>query len=150
MPKLGDSFPQEKQHEFIRSQITPGKIIRITVPLTMETKTKYSVILNTEDYPPLFVMTRQPSPFVRNNSAMLAMQVLMSMSDYPFLIQDSYLDCSQVIRTVHIDSILREISGETDRIIGDINNNTRTEMISVVTDASTYSAVDRRMILGSL
>lgn len=120
------------------------------MPLTATTKTKFSVVIDKQSFPALFVINREPIDFIKNRPALLNMQVEMTMSDYPFLHQDSWLDCTQIIRSLDVDSMVNEIIEDRERLLGTINTGTRQRIIQVATNASTYSAVDKRMILDSL
>jgi len=107
-------------------------------------------VIDKQNFPALFVINREPTDFIKRRPALLDMQVEMTTSDYPFLHQDSWLDCTQIIRSLDVDSMVIEIVGDRQRLLGTINTGTRQRIIQVTTDASTFSAVDKRMILDSL
>jgi hypothetical protein len=76
--------------------------------------------------------------------------VLITASDHGFLEHDSYVDCSQVIDSVAEAEIRTQVLADLGRIRGELNANTKQQIIQVVRGARTIPERYKTLIINSL
>ncbi len=150
MGKLGDHFPPEEKRRHIRRQLRPGLVLFLDCDFTTPPKPKFVVLVCVQPRPVLFVVNSVVSPYIRARPHLLACQVRLSKSDYPFLARDSYLDCSQPVYLTDDGAITGQLVGDLTRQRGELTKATRSQVVTVVRAARTLSQRDKAAIEAAL
>lgn len=150
MGKLGDFFPDEEKQQYADRQLKPGQVVFIFSGFTNPPKEKYLVIGHLGEKPLLFVINSKVHPYIQSHPDLLQCQVLITASDHCFLEHDSYVDCSQVIDSVAEAEIRTQVLADLGRIRGELNANTKQQIIQVVRGARTIPERYKTLIINSL
>ena len=150
MPKLGDFFSEDAQVLYIRSKLQSGQVLYLFCPFTNPPKEKYLALVCHGARPLLFVLNSELNSFRANRPEISTCQVVLRKAEYAFLDHDSYLDCSEVVDSFDESAIIRQLTGDLQRIKGTLNPATKVQIITVVKQAVTLNAVEKTAIIGAL
>jgi hypothetical protein len=151
MPMLGDIFPENEKREFIKRKLVPGCVIYLFCDFISPKKDKFLVVGNLNEKPLLFFINSKISHFVTTRPYLLQSQVLLKATDYSkFLDHDSYLNCGEVINYFDENVIIDQLINDTRRFRGELNKQTKSEIIKVIATAKTISHHNKMLIITSL
>lgn len=150
MSRLGDSFPEEHRAAYAGKALAPGNILRLWCDFTARPKFKYVVIVGTDPDPIGFFVNSRIPAFIAKRPALRACQVKLSPDTYPFLDHVSYLDCHVVIDVLQAAEILRRLTENPGRFVGELTDATKAEVLRVIVTAPTVSDAHRSVLRSSL
>jgi hypothetical protein len=146
MSLVGGAFPEEKRREYAVRQLTAGRVLYLTCDFTKPPKDKFVVVAVADDPPLLLVINSKISPFVNARPYLLNVQVTLGAAEHEFLKHDSYLDCGQVIESMGLEEIIRQLVGDLSRIKGELSIAAQAQVAGAVRRARTVSALHKRRI----
>ena len=132
--------------------IVPGKILYLNVcfPQEDEAHDKYFVVVGTGTYPLLLkINTSKELPEI--SQRLKESQFKVKKSVYPFLAYDSYLDCGTVWSTlITTDDIIEQLNREPKRILGDVTDDHKNEIIRRTDKSRSIAPRHKRAIAEAL
>ena len=152
MGVLGDRFPDRQIQSYVGRCLNPGRVLYLFCGFTTPPKDKYLVLLcpRVTPRPLLFFINSRIRPYIQRHPDLLNCQVLLEASHYSFLSHDSFIDCSKVIDRFDCSAIRSQLVNDIGRIKGELDRDTKREIIQVVQLARTISPHHKRLIIESL
>jgi len=148
--RLGDSFPEEHRAAYAGKALAPGHILRLWCDFTARPKFKYLVIVGTDPDPIGFFINSRVPAFIAKRPGLLACQLELSPTDYPFLRHVSYLDCRAVVDALDDEDILAQVTASPSRFVGELAEATKADVLRVIAAAPTISEAHRAVIRQAL
>lgn len=150
MPDLAASFPEEERAVFVKRSFRAGVVLYLECSFTNPPKDKF-VILAADDDPPLLILINSRiHRFISKHPKLLQCQVILSPSDYNFLRQDSYADCSQVYYSMSQQEIISQLVTDASRIKSRLTHASTQRIIAAIQRAQTLSRLHVRRIISDL
>ena len=150
MPSLGDFLPQLDKEEYIGRHLKPGQVLYLFSQFTRPPKEKYLVLACPGSTSLLFVINSRIHPFIAKRPELNQAQIKLSVSNYPFLEHDSFINCSEVIDAFDETDIKNQLLSDLGRIKGELNVDTKQAIIQVVQKAKTISKQHKTLIINAL
>lgn len=147
--QVWDHLPPEEQYKYIRTRLTPGRILLVHCDFTTPPKDKFLVLVCVEPEPLFLIINSQLSEFVRKREWLLQCQVSIKHEDYSFLNHHSYIDCTSAHK-VTLRDIYEQLGKEIKRIKGEIRKDTRDQICAAVKFSRTLPARHKLDILAAL
>ena len=147
---VGQGLPPAQRRTWAEQQLTPGRILYVHYPLTYETKDKYIVIADDDDWPRVLVVNSNRRENVERHPDLTGRQLLLKPSDYSFLDHDSYLNCTEVLQGLTKEDIVSQLVADVNRAVGELLDSTRAEVMAAVCGARTVATTDQSAILTAL
>lgn len=110
---------------------------------------RYIILHMDDDTVTTCVINSQISQFVRSRSTLLKCQVEMDANTHAFMDRTSHVDCSRTW-VYSTDSVVEELVGRTDWILGTITAGLRDHLVAAFKFAQTLSSTDVNTIAEAL
>lgn len=151
MGRVWDSFPEAAKSKYLDQKLRPGTVLYLHCEFTLpQPKDKFVLLASLGTPPLLFVVNSAINQYIQSRPHLLSCQVVLQASEYSFLSQDSYLNCSEVITGVPEESIRGQLMSDTGRLKGDLSQATKQRIVEVVCRARTISPRHKKRILRAL
>jgi len=141
---------QDFKKAFIKSAITTGQILHLHCKFTKPIpKPKFIIIVSTS--PLLFVLINSGiNPYKRKRDYLQSAQVKIKRSEYSFLDDDSYIDCSEVHDNFSIGEIIAQLNEDYKNVKMRINDNTKGEIVAAVNGCKTNTTFQKNKVTEGL
>lgn len=109
---LGNLFSQKDRLESLQRQFKPGLVMYLYCSFTIpKAKNKYLLLLDVYSQPSFFIINSNISEYYKSRKHLLHSQVLLKASEYGFLSNDSYIDCTKIVNLLSLDVIIKQTTG---------------------------------------
>jgi len=151
MVKISDAIGEADKGKAFQGVLVPGTIVHRPCSFTHPPKNKFLVLAGMdEDACLLFVINTNRPNHVIGKDALENCQILLRRSDYPFLHHDSWLDCSEVIDSVSVTTLARELARKIAEYRDHLNPGTRASIAEAVSNAHTIMEWHRGIIVAAI
>jgi hypothetical protein len=150
MPKLGDHFPLDDRKNHIGRELRPGTVLYLDAGFTNPPKPKFAVVACLKPTPVLLLINSEINPNVERDPARAGCYLALAASDYPFLVHDSFLDCSKAYSLADDLSMTGQLVSDVSRIKGDLSPDDRRRVAELVRGSRALSLRIRRAIEAEL
>ena len=151
MVKVSDAIGEADKERAFQRVLVPGTIVHRRCSFTHPPKNKFLVLAGIdEDVCLIFVINTNRPKHVIGNNALEKCQIVLRKSDYPFLDHDSWLDCSEIIDSVSVTTLARELARKTAVYRDDISPRTRASISEAVANAHTIMDWHRGIIVAAI
>ena len=150
MGRLGDYLPERMRNDSASRQLVPGRILRLVMPFAQGDRNKYVVVAHGGTEPLLFIINSEINPYILKRRSLRDCQVCLKATAYDFLRHDSYVDCSQPWDGLGLSDIVRQLSEDTRRVVGDLDSTSMGAIVGVVHAARTLSKRQKQLIIDAL
>lgn len=147
---LGDSFPAALKTDAITRLLRPGAVLKF--PYRGDdgyTKEKRFVVLHVSSQSVMCIINTSDSHFLTREPQLAVCQVRMKQGDHKFMDHDSFIDCS-TLRPFLTSEILAILQSSTERMLGDIDANTRSEIAAALKRSPNISQIELNAVLKSI
>lgn len=134
---------------FLDSCLIPGKILHLHCLFTNPPKNKFLVLLgknSIEFY--FFVINSGINNFISSKDHLKECQVMIDKKNHPFLVHDSYVDCSKTY-PIGIDSVKDQIVTDSDPIKASISADVKGSILEAVRRSKTLTRNEKEDIKGA-
>lgn len=133
------------------ANIIPGKILylRAAFPHDLTIQNKYFVVVGMGEKP-LLLKINSVKNISKVSKKFREFQFTIKPSQYKFLEHDSYIDCGTVWCLLSRDEISAQLISDPRRIIGDISNDHKNEIIRLTHFSKSISPIHKKSIVHSL
>lgn len=125
----------------------PGEVYHLWCGQCCEAKYKFFVVAYTEPKLRYFLINSHPARFQRENSELLAHQIVLPAQDHSFLKHDSVLDCSEVMGGDTFDELAGKYAANHRVFIGRIAPAPTQELKTIVAGSKVLSPKEKDAIL---
>jgi hypothetical protein len=146
-------LPEKAQRILLRAKIKPGSIIHLFCNFINPPHNKFVVVTHIdhhEDELLVFFINSAISPFMAKDPNLVACQISLTKIRYPFLDHDSFLNCSKVIDSIDIDTIIDHLLKTPKDLKGVLLKEESSKVVQAVSIAQTISEYDRELIIKSI
>ena len=150
MGKLGDHFPSDARRNHVHRQLKPGQVLYLDCDFTTPPKPKFAVLVCADPESLLFLVNSRVNAFVERRPDLLACQLRLKATDYPFLRHDSFLDCAEVRRFADPEAVAGQLVADLTRTKGELTEDTVGSLLGIVRASRTLSRVHKRAIEAAL
>jgi hypothetical protein len=147
---LGNLFPEDKKREYIDRNFQPGQVLYLYCEFISPQKDKFLVLICDSEIPLLFFINSNIGPYVANRPDLQNCQVPLRAKDYGFLDHDSFINCGEVVNYFDRQTIYHQLLDDTGRIVGELNEATKNQIVRVVKKARLISNRHKKMIIKAL
>jgi hypothetical protein len=139
MNALGGLFPEEWRENLADENLKTGAVLRFAVPDTTPPKIKILIVIGIDGekvaLATVFVNS-QVNPNVLNTSELQRLQYLLTTTNFPFLMHDSFVDCSS-LKARDYNSVKQLIKNDPASHLGNLLPEDLTKLIELVKSART-------------
>ncbi len=128
-----------------------GKILylRVAFPHELKSTNKYFIIVGFDENP-LLIKINSANKITQMNTNLRECQFMIKASQYIFLKYDSYIDCGTVWYFLSNEELFEQISADSKRIICDVSNDHKNEIVRLTKISKSISPLHKRIIAQSL
>lgn len=135
-----------------KAKIKPGSIVHFYCHYISNPKNKFLVVVHVDPKEDLvlgFFINSEIHPFLKSNPDLLICQFQMKKAKYGFLINDSFLDCSDLQDQIGLEELAAHLTEVEDDYKGEVAEEDLVEIIQLVNSAKTISEYDKDLIMNS-
>lgn len=118
---IGNLFPASEKQKFADEHVQPGQVLYLNCAFMNPPREKYVLLAHTDTRCLLFIINSRIHPYIASRPYLAQAQVQIDVSNYPFLDHDSYMNCSEVIDSVDVEEIRRQVLDDLSRVKGGAN-----------------------------
>ncbi|HXI26134.1 MAG TPA: hypothetical protein VNG71_19930 [Pyrinomonadaceae bacterium] len=137
---LADAFPEAERREYVQRTLKTGLVVKLFCDFITDPKWKRLVIVAVRREPPFFfLINTEPTNYAKRTPRIAAQQLKVLAEDNDYLEHDSWIDCSKPFDDFDMLDIEDALTDDTSLILGEINAETASRIIEIVTDSDTLS-----------
>ena len=150
MGRLADFLSEDERRELVEQALSPGQFLRLYCTFTEPPKDKYFVFVCSGSPPILFAVNSRIREYLAKRPSLVKCQIRLSAADYPFLLRDSCLDCSEPSNRFEESEIREQLTDSPARVETRMPPATKDQLLPVIANARTFSGYDKRHITEAL
>jgi hypothetical protein len=145
MAILAGSLSNEQRRIYVEGRLKPGVILFVYCNFQNDPHNKFLVLISAVENL-AFLINSEIAPFIALKPPEQQHQVLLRKKDYTFLDYDSYLNCFGVFKDFEKEDLINELCEDTERMVGELNETTKAEIIAEITRAKDITGNDKLII----
>lgn len=147
---LADHLSVEEREERFEEQFKPGLVLYLRCPFLPLHYDKFLLLVCVAPCPILLFINAEILEMYERRPAHKARQLPIIASEYDFLTQDSFIDCTTPILNFSKGEIKERVMRDMARMRGTLSNGTLSEVLKYVSAANMMEYRKKQWIVNSL
>lgn len=128
-------------------EVRPGDVFHLWCNICRPQKFKFYVVAYTEPRVRYMLINSEPAAFQRRNEELMQHQLVIRVDEHPFLVHESYLDCSNVLGGPTLTELAAQCESNPRTRIGTLASAPRAQLRDIVIGSRVLTERDKRLLV---